>query len=67
MVATTVGPQDARTADAAPFAGAAVPDHVLECRRRMLAWPNPVEFVNNMYGCHPGDANTEYFREVFAR
>ncbi len=35
------------------------------CRRRMLAWPNPVEYVNDMYGCHPGEGDTEYFRTVF--
>ncbi len=35
-------------------------------KRRMLEWPNPVEFVNNMYGCHPDDDNTEYFNEVFS-
>lgn len=35
-------------------------------KRRMLEWPNPVEFVNNMYGCHPDDDNTEYFKKVFS-
>ncbi len=34
-------------------------------KRRMLAWPNPVEYVNNMYGCHPGESDTDYFKEVF--
>ena len=36
-----------------------------ECRRRMLLWPNPVEYVNDMYGCHPGEGDTEYFKAVF--
>jgi len=36
-------------------------------KRRMLAWPNPVEYVNNMYGCHPGEDGTEYFEEVFRK
>lgn len=36
-------------------------------RRRMLLWPNPVEYVNNMYGCHPGDKNTDYFQAVFKK
>ena len=36
-----------------------------EFKRRMLEWPNPVEYVNNMYGCHPLDKNTEYFKVVF--
>lgn len=36
-----------------------------EFKRRMLEWPNPVEYVNNMYGCHPLDKKTEYFRIVF--
>ncbi len=35
------------------------------CRRRMLAWSNPVEYVNDMYGCHPGDGDSEYFTTVF--
>ncbi len=38
-----------------------------ECRRRMLQWPNPVEYVNDMYGCHPGEGDTEYFRTVFGK
>lgn len=43
-----------------------VSDHVLEFKKRMLAWPNPVEFVNNMYGCHPDGGGNEYFKEVFS-
>ena len=38
-----------------------------EFRKRMLQWPNPVEFVNNMYGCHPGDNNTDYFKVIFKK
>ncbi len=40
---------------------------VKEFKRRMLAWPNPVEFVNNMYGSHPDDDGTEYFKRVFEK
>ncbi|PIU64502.1 MAG: hypothetical protein COZ06_12455 [Armatimonadetes bacterium CG_4_10_14_3_um_filter_66_18] len=40
-------------------------ERVLLFKRRMLEWRNPVEYVNNMYGCHPGDNNTEYFSAVF--
>ncbi len=36
-------------------------------RRRMLAWSNPVEYVNNMYGCHPGQTGRDYFAEVFGK
>ena len=36
-------------------------------KKRMLTWRNPVEFVNNMYGCHPGDEGQEYFRDVFGK
>jgi hypothetical protein len=51
----------AKTADGA--------DHsdVLVFKRRMLEWPNPVEYVNNMYGCHPGDGNSDYFKEIFGK
>ena len=47
---------------------ASVPDtpEALLFKQRMLEWPNPVEYVNNMYGCHPGDGNTEYFKVVYA-
>ncbi len=40
---------------------------VLEFKRRMLEWPNPVEFVNNMYGSHPAADETDYFTSVFKR
>ena len=39
-------------------------------RERMLKWSNPVEYVNNMYGCHPGDGrdggDRDYFDSVFS-
>lgn len=38
-----------------------------EFRRRILAWSNPVEFVNNMYGSHPDDGGTEYFKTIFSK
>ena len=37
---------------------------VMRAKRRMLQWPNPVEYVNNMYGCHP-NGDREYFEAVF--
>ena len=30
-------------------------DMLVESIRRMANYPNPVELVNNMYGCHPED------------
>jgi len=40
----------------------------LTFKKRMLQWSNPVEYVNNMYGCHPGDDDdTEYFDVVFTK
>ncbi len=41
-------------------------DRVLTFKKRMLQWPNPVEYVNNMYGSHPGDGDNDYFQEVFS-
>jgi len=38
---------------------------ILQFKQRMLAWDSPVEYVNNMYGCHPNDDNEEYFKVVF--
>ena len=35
-------------------------------KMRMLRWPNPVEYVNNMYGCHPDDGGSEYFEVIYA-
>jgi hypothetical protein len=40
---------------------------VLTFKKRMLEWPNPVEYVNNMYGCHPDDDDNEYFKVIFAK
>ena len=38
-----------------------------EFKRRMLQWSNPVEFVNNMYGSHPDDGGTDYFKQIFSK
>jgi len=38
---------------------------VTRFKKRMLEWPNPVEYVNNMYGCHPEGEHMEYFKKVF--
>jgi len=54
-------PATARTAEEAEHTNALV------FKRRMLEWPNPVEYVNNMYGCHPGDDNSDYFKTVFGK
>ena len=61
--------QDARTnaSDSGAGESASTEAMVLEFKRRMLEWPNPVEYVNNMYGCHPGDKNTDYFKAVFGK
>lgn len=40
---------------------------VLRFKKRMLEWPNPVEYVNNMYGCHPDSDDSEYFKVIFAK
>jgi len=42
-------------------------EEVLTFKKRMLEWPNPVEYVNNMYGCHPDDDDNEYFKVIFAK
>jgi hypothetical protein len=42
-------------------------ENVLMFKKRMLQWPNPVEYVNNMYGCHPDDEDNEYFKVIFAK
>jgi len=42
-------------------------EDVLTFKKRMLEWPNPVEYVNNMYGCHPDDDDNEYFKVIFAK
>ncbi|HUW43811.1 MAG TPA: hypothetical protein VMV95_02540 [Bacillota bacterium] len=35
-------------------------------KTRMLKYKNPVEYVNNMYGCHPGEQG-DYFDYVFGK
>ena len=57
----SVIPAAAKTADEAEGSD------VLVFKRRMLEWLNPVEYVNNMYGCHPGDGNADYFKAVFGK
>ncbi|MGB7062359.1 MAG: hypothetical protein WBF13_08425 [Candidatus Zixiibacteriota bacterium] len=42
-------------------------ENVLKFKKRMLEWSNPVEYVNNMYGCHPDDDDNEYFKRIFAK
>ncbi len=40
-----------------------------EFRKRMCEWANPVEFVNNMYGCHPNpcpNSEGDYFTTIFS-
>jgi len=52
-----------------PVADANSDNDVLKFKSRMLRWTNPVEYVNNMYGCHPGDDDDdgEYFKVVFRK
>ena len=38
---------------------------VEEYKKRMLEWENPVEYVNNMYGCHPDDDDNNYFERIY--
>lgn len=40
---------------------------VFKFKKRMLQWPNPVEYVNNMYGCHPDDKENDYFKVIFSK
>lgn len=47
--------------------GDTVVENALKFKKRMLEWPNPVEYVNNMYGCHPDDDDNEYFKVIFAK
>ena len=42
-------------------------DEVLKFKKRILEWPNPVEYVNNMYGAHPGDEESDYFKVIFCK
>ena len=47
--------------------------HVLQavdklCRHDLIfVRKEPVEYVNNMYGCHPDDDDNEYFKTIFAK
>ena len=37
-------------------------------RAKIAGHYNPVEFVNNMYGCHPGgDGPDNYFTKIYKR
>jgi hypothetical protein len=46
---------------------------VVEFKKRMLVWSNPVEYVNNMYGSHPdddkqdGDEQVDYFSKIYGK
>lgn len=40
-------------------------NRVLSYKKRMLIWDSPVEYVNNMYGCHPNTKNEDYFNIIF--
>lgn len=42
-------------------------ENVIEYKKRMLEWHNPVEYVNNMYGSHPdNDPHDKYFDVIFS-
>lgn len=60
---TSQGPEDRKHSDKDSMTG----EEVLKFKKRMLEWPNPVEYVNNMYGSHPDDDDNEYFRIIFAK
>ena len=34
-------------------------------KKRLLEYKNPVEFVNNMYGCHPDGNGNNYFQIIY--
>ena len=36
-------------------------------KNKLLEYQNPVEFVNNMYGCHPDEVGGNYFQTVYQR
>ncbi len=42
-------------------------DRILMYKKRMLVWDNPVEYVNNMYGCHPNEVKMEYFDKIYEK
>lgn len=33
--------------------------------KKMLEHENPVELVNNLYGCHPDSLGVDYFDRIF--
>lgn len=35
-------------------------------REKIANHSNPVEFVNNMYGCHPDEGGVPYFNAIFS-
>jgi len=37
-----------------------------EYKERITNHSNPVEFVNNMYGCHPDESGIPYFNAIFS-
>lgn len=66
MSIQTVTPFHATGDGAESFTQSSTGVDVLKFMKRMLEWPNPVEFVNNMYGCHPDGDDNEYFKIIFA-
>jgi hypothetical protein len=40
--------------------------NIVEFKKRMLLWDSPVEYVNNMYGCHPDENGIDYFKKVYS-
>jgi len=34
-------------------------------KSRILQYENPVEYVNNMYGCHPSEGGRNYFDIIY--
>ena len=43
-----------------------IDDKVLKYKLRILIWDSPVEYINNMYGCHPNIKNEDYFTKIFS-
>lgn len=43
-------------------------EKILEYKKRMLLWDKPLEFVNNMYGSHPGqNTDKDYFKSIYGK
>ena len=36
-----------------------------ESVRRIAEYDNPVELVNNLYGCHPDGNGSDYFSRIY--